>query len=123
MVLSYSRRVFLRFCLNAQMDSFLRGHALAFAAFGGLARTVLYDKLKSVVLERVGDAIRLNPEFLAFAQHYRFEPRPVAVARGNDRGPREACFVGWCRRAASSVRSISSARASSPRASSPTWPI
>ena len=42
-VLSYSRRVFLRFCLNAQMDSFLRGHVLAFAAFGGLARTVLYD--------------------------------------------------------------------------------
>jgi transposase len=86
MVLSYSRRVFLRFCLNAQMDSFLRGHAEAFTAFGGLARTALYDNLKSVVLERVGDAIRFNPEFLAFAKHYRFEPRPVAVARGNEKG-------------------------------------
>ena len=85
-VLSYSRRVFLRFCLNAQMDSFLRGHVEAFAAFGGLARTGLYDNLKSVVLERVGDAIRFNPEFLAFAKHYRFEPRPVAVARGNEKG-------------------------------------
>ena len=41
---------------------------------------------KSVVLERVGDAIRFNPEFLAFAKHYRFEPRPVAVARGNEKG-------------------------------------
>jgi transposase len=86
MVLSYSRRIFLRFCLNAQMDSFLRGHVEAFAAFGGLARTLLYDNLKSVVLERVGDAIRFNPEFLAFAKHYRFEPRPVAVARGNEKG-------------------------------------
>jgi transposase len=86
MVLSYSRRVFLRFCLNAQMDSFLRGHVEAFAAFGGLARTALYDNLKSVVLERVGDAIRSNPEFLAFAKHYRFEPLPVAVARGNEKG-------------------------------------
>ena len=85
-VLSYSRRVFLRFCLNAQMDSFLLGHVEAFAAFGGLARTALYDNLKSVVLERVGDAIRFNPEFLAFAKHYRFEPRPVAVARGNQKG-------------------------------------
>ena len=85
-VLSYSRRVFLRFCLNAQMDSFLRGHVEAFIAFGGLARVLLYDNLKSVVLERVGDAIRFNPEFLAFAQHYRFEPRPVAVARGNQKG-------------------------------------
>lgn len=85
-VLSYSRRSFLRFCLNAQMDSFLRGHVEAFAAFGGLARILLYDNLKSVVLERVGDAIRFNPEFLAFAKHFRFEPRPVAVARGNEKG-------------------------------------
>jgi len=85
-VLSYSRRVFLRFCLNAQMDSFLRGHVEAFAAFGGLARTALYDNLKSVVLERVGDAIRFNPEFLAFAKHYRFEPQPVGIARGNEKG-------------------------------------
>ena len=85
-VLSYSRRVFLRFCLNAKMDSFLRGHVQAFSAFGGLARTLLYDNLKSVVLERVGDAIRFNPEFLAFAAHYRFEPRPVALARGNQKG-------------------------------------
>ena len=85
-VLSYSRRVFLRFCLNAQMDSFLRGHVQAFCAFGGLARTPLYDNLKSVVLERVGDAIRFNPECLAFAAHYRFEPRPVAICRGNEKG-------------------------------------
>ena len=126
-VLSYSRRVFLRFCLNAQMDSFLRGHVQAFTAFGGLARTLLYDNLKSVVLERVdhasGSAIRFNPEFLAFAAHYRFEPRPVAICRGNDRGPREACFVGWWRRGGSSAISTSFARASSPRASSPMWPI
>lgn len=85
-VLSYSRRVFLRFFLNAQMDSFLRGHVEAFTAFGGLGRTLLYDNLKSVVLERIGDTIRFNPEFLAFAKHYRFEPRPVAVARGNQKG-------------------------------------
>ena len=85
-VLSYSRRVFLRFSLNAQMDSFLRGHVQAFCAFGGLGRVLLYDNLKSVVLERVGDAIRFNPEFLAFAAHYRFEPRPVAIARGNEKG-------------------------------------
>jgi transposase len=85
-VLSYSRRVFLRFFLNARMDSFLRGHALAFCAFGGLARTALFDNLKSVVLERVGDTIRFNPEFLAFAKFYRFEPRPVQPRRGNQKG-------------------------------------
>jgi transposase len=86
MVLSHSRMVFLRFFLDARMDSFLRGHALAFAAFGGVPRVLLYDNLKSAVLERVGDAIRFNPTLLALAGHYRFEPRPVAPARGNEKG-------------------------------------
>lgn len=86
MVLSYSRRIFLRFFLNAGLDSFLRGHAEAFLANGGCPRVILYDNLKSAVLERVGDAVRFNPELLKFAAHHRFEPRPVAVARGNEKG-------------------------------------
>ena len=86
MVLSHSRMVFLRFFLDARIDAFLRGHALAFVAFNGSTRVVLYDNLKSAVLERVGDAIRFNPTLLALAGHYRFEPRPVAPARGNQKG-------------------------------------
>jgi transposase len=85
MVLSYSRSIFLRFFLDARMDSFLRGHVQGFAALG-VARVLLYDNLKSAVVERQGDAIRFNPELLAFAAHYRYEPRPVAVARGNEKG-------------------------------------
>lgn len=86
MVLSHSRMIFLRFFLDARMDSFLRGHVEAFAAFNGCPRVILYDNLKSAVLERVGDAIRFNPELLALAGHHRFEPRPVAPARGNQKG-------------------------------------
>lgn len=86
MVLSYSRAIFLRFFLDAQMANFLRGHAGAFSAWGGLPRVVLYDNLKSAVLERRGDAIRFHPTLLELAAHYRFEPRPVAPARGNEKG-------------------------------------
>ena len=85
MVLSHSRMVFLRFFLDARMDSFLRGHVLAFIAFAGVPRVLLYDNLKSAVLERQGDAIRFNPTLLALAGHFRFEPRPVAPARGNEK--------------------------------------
>jgi hypothetical protein len=46
----------------------------------------LYDNLRSAVLERQGEAIRFNPTLIDFAAHYRFEPRPVAVARGNEKG-------------------------------------
>jgi len=37
-------------------------------------------------LERRGNAIRFHPTLLGFAGHYRYEPRPVAVARGNEKG-------------------------------------
>ncbi|WPL15313.1 Transposase [Thiorhodovibrio winogradskyi] len=86
MVLSFSRAVFLRFFLDAQMANFLRGHVAAFEHWGGLPRVLLYDNLKSAVLERQGEAIRFHPTLLELASHYRFEPRPVAVARGNEKG-------------------------------------
>ena len=53
---------------------------------GGVPSVVLSDNLKSAVLDRAGSAIRFNPDYLAFAAQYRFEPRPVAVARGNEKG-------------------------------------
>lgn len=86
MVLSFSRKMYLHFFLNQRTENFLRGHEGAFNAFGGIPRTILYDNLKSAVLERCGDAIRFNPTLLKFAAHYRFEPRPVAIYRGNEKG-------------------------------------
>jgi transposase len=85
-VLSYSRRIFLRFYLGQRIENFLRGHVAAFAFFGGLPRVLLYDNLKSAVLDRRGDAILFNPRLVDFAKHYHFEIRPTAVARGNEKG-------------------------------------
>lgn len=86
MTLSYSRRIFLRFYASASMASFLDGHVSAFAQWRAVPRIVLYDNLKSVVIERVRDAIRFHPDILQLAERYHFEPRPVAVARGNEKG-------------------------------------
>ncbi len=86
MVLSYSRHLFLRFYLGAAMDNFLRGHVAAFEHYHGVGRTLLYDNLKSAVLERRDQAIRFHPRLLELAAHYRFKPQPVAVARGNEKG-------------------------------------
>ncbi len=96
MVLAYSRRIFLRFFLGMQLENFLRGHVAAFEAFGGVSRSALYDNLKSCVLERAGDAIRFHPQFAEFAAHYGFEPRPVAVGRGNEKGRVERA-IGYVR--------------------------
>jgi len=86
MVLSYSRHLFLRFYLGAAMPYFIRGHVDAFAGFVAVPRVVLYDNLRSAVLERRGAAIHFHPTLLELAAHYRFQPRPVAPARGNEKG-------------------------------------
>jgi transposase len=86
MVLSYSRQLFLRFYLGASMGCFLDGHVQAFNFFQGVSRQCLYDNLKSAVLERIGDAIRFHPKLLELAAWYHFQPRPVAIARGNEKG-------------------------------------
>ena len=85
MVLSWSRQVFLRFYLSAVTANFLRGHVDAFTFFASVPRVILYDNLKSAVLERIDDAIHFNPTLLELAAHYHFSPRPVAVARGNEK--------------------------------------
>ena len=86
MVLSYSRHVFLRFYLGAAMTQFIDAHVQAYTFFDGVARTTLYDNLRSAVLERIDAAIRFHPTLLELAAHYRYQPRPVAVARGNEKG-------------------------------------
>ena len=97
LVLSFSRRIFLRFYLGGHTVNFLRGHQAAFEHFGGVPRKILYDNLKSAVLERVGDAIRFNPLLVQFAMHHCFEPIPVAIARGNEKGRVERA-IGYIRR-------------------------
>jgi len=86
LVLSWSRAIYARFALDQTLESFLRGHILGFAALGGVPREILYDNLKSVVLERSGDHIRFHPRILDLAGHCHFAPKPCAPYRGNEKG-------------------------------------
>jgi len=86
MVLSYSRALFVHFTLDQTLESFLRGHVAAFTDFAGVPRVVLYDNLKSAVLERCGSAIRFHPRLLELCGHYHFAARACAPGRGNEKG-------------------------------------
>ena len=86
MVLGFSRGMYARFVLDQTMESFVRCHVLAFEALGGAPRVLLYDNLKSVVLERAGEHVRFHPRILELAGHYHFAPKPCAPYRGNEKG-------------------------------------
>jgi len=107
LVLSWSRAVYARFALEQTLESFLRGHVEAFTAMTGAPRVLLYDNLKSVVLERVGDHIRFHPRLLELAGHYHFAPQPCAVARGNEKGRVER-MIGFLRHSFFAARPFTS---------------
>ena len=107
LVLAWSRACYARFALDQTLESFLRGHVEAFAALQGVPRTILYDNVKSVVLERVGDHIRFHPRLLELAGHYHFAPQPCAVARGNEKGRVER-FIGFLRHSFFAARAFTS---------------
>jgi transposase len=86
LVLGYSRAVHAVFTLDQTLESFLRGHVEACDALGGCARTLIYDNLKSAVLDRQGSAVHFHPRLLELAGHYHFAPRPCAPARANEKG-------------------------------------
>jgi transposase len=83
--LSYSRALYLEFFFDQRLESFLRAHVHAFENWHGLPKTLLYDNLKSVVLERRGDNIRFHPRFVELQAHYHFAARPCQVRAGNQK--------------------------------------
>ena len=86
MTLSYSRALYLEFSFDQRMESFLRGHVHAFEDLGGVPRVILYDNLRSAVVERLGNAVHFNPRLIELAAHYHFAPRACRPARGNEKG-------------------------------------
>jgi hypothetical protein len=83
---SYSRAIYLEFFFDQKIESFLRGHINAFEDWNGIPRTLLYDNLRSVVLERRGDAIHFNPRFVEMQGYYHFDAKPCHVRAGNEKG-------------------------------------
>jgi transposase len=78
-VLCYSRLTFIEFTLSQRKAEFYRSlvHALEF--FGGSPRAVIFDNLKTAVLNGSGRAACFHPEFLALCGTYCVQP--IACAR------------------------------------------
>ncbi len=86
MTLSHSRALYLEFFFDQTTENFLRGHVHGFQAWNGQPRVILYDNLRSAVLERRGDQILFNPRLVELSAHYHFAPRPCQVRAGNQKG-------------------------------------
>jgi transposase len=79
-------------------EAFLEGHNHAFAYFGGVPRTILYDNTKLAVARILGDGTRTKTRALSELQsHYLFAEKFGRPGKGNDKGKVEG-LVGYARR-------------------------
>ena len=79
-------------------EAFLDGHVSAFAFFGGVARSILYDNTKLAVVRILGDGKRQRTRaFGELTSHYLFADRFGRPGKGNDKGKVEN-LVGYARR-------------------------
>lgn len=68
-------------------EAFLDGHVSAFAFFGGVPLSVLYDNLKIAVARICGDGKRERTRaFTELVSHYLFRDRFGRPGKGNDKG-------------------------------------
>ncbi len=79
-------------------EAFLEGHNQAFAYFGGVPRTILYDNTRIAVKEITGNGERTPTEaFSGLQSHYLFAAKFGRPGKGNDKGNVEG-LVGYARR-------------------------
>jgi len=79
-------------------EAFLEGHNQAFAYFGGVPRTILYDNTKIAVKEILGDGERKPTQaFSELQSHCLFAAKFGRPGKGNDKGNVEG-LVGYARR-------------------------
>src|SRR5882672_9952502 len=73
-VLCYSRMTYIEFTLSQRKAEFYRSlvHALEF--FGASPRAIIFDNLKTAVINGSGRAACFHPEFLALCGHYYLQP-------------------------------------------------
>ena len=89
-------------------EAFCDGHNAAFAFFGGVPRSILYDNTKLAVARILGDGKRQRTRvFTELQSHYLFEDRFGRPGKGNDIGSRSDVFIqGFAQRERERVKSV-----------------
>ena len=98
--LGWSRMAYVEFCDDEQVETLIACHERAFLAFGGVPKEVLFDNMKTVVLERNTygrGAHRFHPGFLDFIKHAGALPRLCQPYRAQTKGKVER-FIGYLKR-------------------------
>ncbi len=98
MALPHSDAFFIKAYPGETTEAFCDGHVSAFAFFGGVPASILYDNTTIAVARILGDGTRKRTRtFSELQSHYLFEDRFGRPGKGNDKGNVEG-VIGFGRR-------------------------
>ena len=98
MDLPHSDACFLKAYPAETTEAFCDAHVAAFAFFGGVPVSILYDNTRIAVARILGDGTHKRTRvFSELVSHYLFEDRFGRPGKGNDKGKVEG-MVGYTRR-------------------------
>jgi len=96
--LCFSKIPFVTASPNQQQEALFEGHDKAFDFFGGVPRTVWYDRMSQAVKKALpGHRPEEQEAFIAFRSHYLFESRFCNPREAHEKGLVEN-LVGYARR-------------------------
>jgi hypothetical protein len=96
--LCFSKIPFLAAFPNQQQEALFEAHEKAFDFFGGVPRTIWYDRLSQAVRKALpGHKPQEQEAFIAFRSHYLFESRFCNPREAHEKGLVEN-LVGYARR-------------------------
>ena len=98
--LGFSRASFVAFVTDMKVETLIACHQYAFDTFGGVPKRILYDNMKTVVIERDAagaGAHRFHAGFLDYAHHCGFVIKLCRPYRAKTKGKVER-FNGYLRR-------------------------
>jgi len=92
-VLGHSRWLWGRFCPTQDLQTVMRCHIDAFEAMGGAPREVLYDRMKTAVIDEDAEGVVIyNRSLVAVLDHYGALPRACRPYRAKTKGKIERPF-------------------------------
>jgi len=96
--LPHSDACYIRAYQAANTEAWLDGHVHAFAFFGSVPQSILYDNDRCLVAKIMPDGTRKRTQrFSALLSHYMIDDRYGRPGKGNDKGKVEG-LVGYARR-------------------------
>jgi len=99
MSLPHSDAAFMKAYPAETTEAFLDGHVSAFAFFGGVPQSILYDNTKLAAARICGDGKRERTRaFTGLISHYLFRDRFGRPGKGNDKGKVEGLVKNGRRR-------------------------